>query len=327
MSTNILLTIIALLVGIVALSIRWAKVRSVDPELARKLLTAAIIFFGLLVFFLVIGGEDLVSERRHDYADPEELNRYSYEHYAPVSYSIRGDGVVLDACGAKATLTGIYQDDSYGSVSYKAEYLLENTSDQPLCLSFDCVCVNGRAVESGYDYFYDWLRPGDAVTVYGSLYSLADSSVSELVYTGMSVFDGDQYVYHSEDFLRISTDSPALPAPEILGGKLLYEGNGFRIINTGVDDYGYVLCIVNDTDNDFRASTANMKLDGEETYSTSGVYDSAIPAHSVFTSSSVYGYDREYNRIVDGGVLETSISFTCHADPSSDFSTGYFQLN
>ena len=287
--------------------------------LTIMILAAAVIAVAVVV---IIGSS---AHLDREYRRNEKPNEASYDDYVRADYTVVGDGVVLDSNGVRVTVTGFYEDHSYEKANVKIEYMVENHSGGDVCLALEQVGINGCAGAYGWGFLYDWFKKNDAVTIYETAYGVPDGGIGELVLRGASLFDGENYILDSKEFVRISTTFTGASVPEIPAGDVLYEDNGVTVLSLGVEDGRYRLAFVNGTDTDYTVNSTDLRINGEDA-DTAGLYDDALPAGYVLDGAEVYSFGDEPAPSA-GDAAEISFSFTSASAPEKDFSTGYLRLS
>lgn len=311
---------------------RLAEVERKSAPVARKLKMAVLILSGIIAFILLVCLVVWLVTPPHYYRQDETVNQYSYDAYIKENYGAIGDGVILDQDGVKITLTGIYKDSEGVGQGLKMEYLVENTRDEDVRICFELFGVNGYCREGSLGIEYDWYKKNSVTTIYDSLYAMGETDViNSLVYGHMYLENEDGTFYRNEDLITIRTNAEKDGMIRMSDGNTIFEQNGVEIqLMTGSS--GYVFWIENDTDHDYRISSTDLRIDGQE-YDSSSIYRSMLPAHHVFRSDDVYVYNVVDTQELGKGILdlqgkkiEISFEFDCEKNPEAGFQTGYIKL-
>ena len=275
---------------------------------------------GVLIILVIILG---AITSKHDYIKPNELNKYSFENFSLTDYNVKGNNVLIDDSGIKVSINGFYYDVDDNET--KIEYLIENNSDTDLCVSFECVGINGYTKEGSYDFFYEWIKKNSSVNTYETLYGFEDKEVKNIIYYNLSVRNEEDCIYENKDFVSFETNSDYAPEMIIPSGITLFENETIKVIKTGKVDDRYNVCIVNNSNNNYIVESTDLKLNGNEIESF-GLYGQALPAKHILTTS-LRSYDDKAKNIKTSDKLEVSFSLQNKKDPSTDLSTGYLNIN
>ena len=293
----------------------------------KKLLKRCLIALGSIVGILIVLGLVIsFLEPEHTFTtQSEELNRASYETYAPAAYAIDGDGVILDSSGVKVTVTGVFENQNDSAErDFKIGLRVENESGQPVSLSLSLAGVNSKAPESGYSFKYDWYKNHADILQYLPVYNLEDSEICEMIFSDIQL-SGDDYELRAEvPKAVVKTSSAAAYSISLPDETEIYDNYRVKILGSRNDEGHYLLWIVNLSDMDYLVSSSDFRINGFSVDS-SGLYRQIIPAHYLCKTHELFPYNQDTDTDTDS-LTELSLDFICKEDPAENFSTGYLPL-
>lgn len=262
------------------------------------------------------------------FIENEVLNEYSYEHFVPEEYGFDTEPVIFQLGGVKATVEGIYKDSERNDI--KIGYRIENTTDQPLDISFSRDYLNRF---ERWSYIGGWVPANSSVIVYEWIYKDAPEVVKSLSFTGFKVYAvGRTKIYNGaeNDYSTVTTNAEFDETPVLPEEQIAFENEKVAIAVRPLDEdarsNAYSFWVYNKTGNAMYMDLPDYILINDEKCEVSGIYKELIPAGCVHTRGDARSYDKPFTELKDSDIVRLSFSFTSEEDPSLDFSTGYFEL-
>ncbi len=318
------------------------KKKSFSAKLVILIIVVALVIFVVVPLWVYLkDGYNYYSDDK--YRTDEMLNEYSYEDYQLESYSVEGDGQILNyfVDGDKnqnvtVTLKNIYKDHSNFKDGYKLELEVVNNSDTNVKIILSSHTFNDFTDYNGYLYASDNYKKHSTVTVYEDFSNVAKSEIKNIYFDKIEVLtlDSDS-IYECDNVVKLTTTSTIDITYDLSRYHIIYS-NDYVDIYSAYDyvqdtnshinyDEGLKYYIVNKTEDlTFDVDTDGYLGQGKSLY-TYGMYDTvSIPGTTLLTSE-VYSYD-DYFTDVKNKELYISFNFKCRENPIESFSTGYIDL-
>ncbi len=291
----------------------------------------------ILFMFLIVGVGIYVSVPK--YQKDMELNDSEYVFYEPADYRINGDGVIYDEDGLKIRISNIYhipgrslESDGIESGRAKIGLVIENNSGENVRIRVSCRAINGISSSYGYFTMLSNFKKNRTVNVYGEIYRLPGTEISEMVIDEIEIYSLDNELMKEipDPVIITTTAEVARPEYDLSDYHLIYTNDDVDIYSClSKEQYkeGYRFFVENRSDRAYETGIDSMTIDGKQVPAY-GVYRSYIPAGYALISGETYSYDDVYDiETIGGKNVKVNISFSCPEDPTFDFSTGYIELN